>query len=645
VSRSSRKRRSVAKQLSGNGKLRTFEENASDETGSVRRGAIGTGGSLKEDGQVDDPGDTEKAGGAKVPPRLSPNGARFAVERWIELTDDEAPWWAKPTGVGLRLQLHEIIQLSSALQEGKVVAAAVKRLLIEAHAVFVDEGRYCAQVFPEITKRLRGALREKEASELLPGGIALAAVDAALGLLEQTNLVDKLIVDTSSAAQDSESLEDLLCVDERITLLDAELIFDGYSREWRARAAQAARSQLDRGGSLAEALTAGLDISGRSERSDYEVIIPLGAGYRLPEDIALTAETVVELNKAEDLVSEWPDSATLLPELKDAKAALRLSQIKARDVDAAAEQARDRFGRSSSIWVLQGGALVPCDNLLLRDLDNQTAEKRAMQRQLVERPAGLKAYGASRKSHEDHPAIRRIADALDQLAQVRSESHGASLADLWTVAETLFGGLAEDRSTEVSDRLGGLAEYLYVRDLLSWLGSRFDPAALNFEGLVRDTGESEAEWGLRCADVLKETLPAELIMADRLLEWMRLSQVLRWDTRRNKPPRNECYLGTDLDAVRDRVTAVGNRAYLVRNLFLHQGNPQRAAAMAVTLPIFASVLRAAIGHVNRCSGERRLPLAQSEIAHLRIRHVATTYFAQPKSGPALLSEFVDLSDE
>ena len=96
-------------------------------------------------------GDSGRAPGAAAVPA----GGLYAVERWVELTDDQAPWWTKPTGIGLRLQLHELEQLAAALQEGKVVASAVKRLLAEARHVFVTDGRYCAEAFPEVGYLLR----------------------------------------------------------------------------------------------------------------------------------------------------------------------------------------------------------------------------------------------------------------------------------------------------------------------------------------------------------------------------------------------------------------------------------------------------------------------------------------------------------
>lgn len=241
-------------------------------------------------------------------------------------------------------------------------------------------------------------------------------------------------------------------------------------------------------------------------------------------------------------------------------------------------------------------------------------------------------------------STRRITDALDQLAQARTGSQGASLADLWSVAETLFGGVAEDKPVDVGDRLAGLAEYLYLVNLLSSLGSAIDGAGLDPAGLTRDAGESHAEFGLRCINRPPEaTNPLLDALIDRPLESVRVQQVLRWDRRRTTPPKDRCHLASELDAIHDRVGAVANRAYLVRNLFLHQGNPGRAAAMGVTLPIFADVLHAAISYVNRVSGQNAAPLVTSELAQLRARHVAAAYSRSPKSGPSPLSQLIDLS--
>ena len=581
--------------------------------------------------------DSTGADSPEVP--VCPGGDRYAVERWVELTDPETPWWAMSTGVGLRLQLNEIRQLSVALQEGKVLTGAVKRLLNEAREIFTAEGRYAAEAFPEIRENLRRALRERDASDLLPGGAAIAAVEAAQAHLEKCEIIERLGDDLAEAAEAADDLEGLLLVDERITLLDAELAFDGYSRERRSKAAETCRGHLAAGKTLAESIAAVISEMG-SGNEIYEALVPLER-FDADSEVALRGK-MITAEEAEERVAEWTDGEHLLNELDGTVAVLRLSGIRAPDFDAAAGMARDALARHVSLWELQAVKYSLGAHLLLRQ-GAGSAERRPVADGRIKQLSGLKNYEKARKEQEDDIAMRRITDALEQLAQARTGSHGASLADLWTVSETLFGGLAADKSVEVSEQLASIVEYLYVRDLLGWLGSRLNPDDVDLEGLTRGGG-SDGEWALTCVRQRVRSLPGRLIEADRPLEWARFGQLKRWDELL-KTPKDRCHLQHDLDDIRGRILAVANRAYLVRNLFLHQGDPQRAAAMAVTLPIFASVLRAVVGYILRGAGEERLPLVQSELARLKVRHVAATYAANPGRGPRPLNSFIDLSDD
>jgi hypothetical protein len=572
-----------------------------------------------------------------------PTGGTYALARWTELTSAKSPWWAKSDGIGLRLQLREIEELSAALQGGEVVVAAVKRLLKDTRRMFGDSS-YCAGAFPPVADRITTALREKEAAELLPGGAAIAAVVAARALLEEIGVVERLIDDIAELAEDANSVDDFLELDDRVVLLDAELAFDGYSREWRSTAASAARNAFSSGEGLADAIRHGLGSAGRRrELSMFEAIVPI-LKINTPDGLVLR-ESLLEQDKAEEHVSEWSGGAKLLAALDDAEFALQIRGIKARDADAAAEIARDRLARTRSVWSLQDGLLEPAEVLLVHDEAGKRSYERPVARRLIARPDHLATYGEVVKNNADHPAVRRITDALDQLAQARTGSQGAALADLWSVAETLFGGVAEDKPVDVGDRLAGLAEYLYLENLLSSLGSALDALGSDLAGLTRGPGESNAEFGLRCIcrprQATKPLLDA-LIAADRPLEWVRIKQVLRWDRGRTTPPKDRCHLAAELGAIHDRIGAVSNRAYLVRNLFLHQGNPGRAAAMAVTLPLFADVLHVAISYVIQGSAEMRLPLVTCELAHLRARHIAAAYSRKPGSGPNPLPQLIDL---
>jgi hypothetical protein len=355
---------------------------------------------------------------------------------------------------------------------------------------------------------------------------------------------------------------------------------------------------------------------------------------------------VVDGERADELVTDWPNFELVSPALTDAEVVFREKTLMAHDLDAAAEAARELIARNATLWRLRGKEPDLSEEMLIRDVDARVAELRPTWESLEIRPAGIAEYLSAREAQPDDPSIRRIADALGQLAQARTTSHGSALADLWTVAETLFGGITTDKSMHVSERLADVAEYLYLRDVLRWLAPRLPADHLQAEGIVRNGTDSEAQFTLRVVRQLKKSLPD--VLADRglALEHVRFRLVARWGSRPDgKKEGADPFVVAELDAVSSRVAAVSNRAYLVRNLFLHQGNPQRAAAMSVTLPIFAAVLREVMGHINRTAKPGRHPLVESESCHLRARTVAEKWARDPSAGRAPLDRHVDLSDD
>lgn len=585
---------------------------------------------------------TPAAAATPAPASAVPNGGRYAVDRWIELTNRGSPWWAKSTDLGLSLQLHEVHQLAEAFQQGEIIQPAVERLLRHARHALTSDGCYCQREFKAEAKRLSETL--KEAEGLLPGGNAIAAVEGVQALFEQVDLLKTLRRHLGEAAKNPKDVDAFMVVDEILRLYDAELAFVGYSVEWRNEAAKATRDAFDMGKSLDDAIEEGLAHAGLASKPiDYEVVLPVPTHRDAPG-----AQIVSGIRPARDVEREaasWPNNAALLAELDGTGVALRAT-VQALDVDGAAARARDELDRDRAAWELQGGLLNVSNTMYLRVPGDTLMRPTTVTLDL--RPAGLKEFANARRMRPDDRGIRRIGNAIDQLASGRNAPRGAALSDLWAVAEALFGGVATDRPVEVTDRLGGVAQMLFVRDLLRSLAAGYDAAAVQSTMPARQPGDGDATWVLSCLDrdfdEVGRALDA-LVAADKAIEWVRTKRILRWDRFREVKGPRKGQLEGELDAINEGIVGVGNRAYLVRNLFLHQGDPTRAAAMGVTLPVFAAVLKAASGWINQRAGEYRPPLVQAELAELQIRHVAEAYKSRPRSGPAPLPDFVDLSDD
>lgn len=513
---------------------------------------------------------------------------------------------------------------------------------------------FCARAEPDIANRLKQVLygSKKQSAVLLPGGTVIAAVEGCMKALSPDALRARLLESfgTISRVHDLSALREL---EQDMLLFDAELAFDGYSRQWRHEAAQAAQDALV-DTNLRAAIEAGLAAAGEVKVRGFDVLVPLAStavddgdgdeeGDDDEEETAVLDSSIKRAN-AVNLVSKWKSPEALAAvDAENVRRVLRL-KVEARDVHSAAEDGRDQVARAEGLWRLQGAPVRLAGQLVIRDdASSKPAEVFPAEAPLDVRPAGIAQYVTARRDHEGDESIRRITDSLDQLAQARTASHGAALADLWTVAETLFGGLATDRSADVSDRLAGLAEMLMVRDRLRWLAQKAGSAGESV-GLVRAPAEPDARWGARCA-LDGGTAILDALVDAHPLAWLRVAEAQRWRERASKVQEKPVHLTIDLDATHDRVAAIGNRAYLVRNLFLHQGNPRRARALAVTVPAFAAVLRAVLGHINQSSGSYRLPLVESEYAQLRARQVASAWLRAPDGGVEVIDNLVDLKDD
>jgi hypothetical protein len=78
----------------------------------------------------------------------------------------------------------------------------------------------------------------------------------------------------------------------------------------------------------------------------------------------------------------------------------------------------------------------------------------------------------------------------------------------------------------------------------------------------------------------------------------------------------------------------------MRNFYIHSGKADRNAALAVTLPSFAELLRLSLGFVMDAEGEQAAVSAR--LAMLRARQLAFDYGKRGVRGPEALADAMDL---
>jgi hypothetical protein len=171
-------------------------------------------------------------------------------------------------------------------------------------------------------------------------------------------------------------------------------------------------------------------------------------------------------------------------------------------------------------------------------------------------------------------------------------------------------------------------QYLYITDYLDWLGNKF--ANVGAQPPIED-GQGRPDWALELIARHPGDLFDKLKKHD-VLAWSRAKQVARWD--------KDKFLEQDLEGIRTRVEATSARAYLMRNFYIHSGKADRNAALAVTLPSFAELLRLSLGFVMDAEGEQAAVSAR--LAMLRARQLAFDYGKRGVRGPEALADAMDL---
>lgn len=544
-----------------------------------------------------------------------PDPTAYAVARWEELVDGGCPWWAEGHGIGLRLRLDELAAIARARQEGAVDDRALKVLRMEANAALERPRSFLRGRYEDLAKELVAALSGE--SGLTPGGRAFGTVAAAAHLLGEPPYRQAILQELEHKAKKVKSWQDLLALDDLVELLDAELLYLGHSRSWRLRAVGRTREELQKGENLGAALETAL---GQAEDlRDRQVVLGL-TNLRLPDDIKLRIETHDE-DEVQTIIDGWAtpvdDAVRDFPE-----GAMVVQVPESADPEAAVDQAFEWFAIQRSLWRLQDGDVALRQKVLVYEGSPPTVHVLDRPRPLDLMPAGIASYQerlTRERVEETEPSI--LADAIVQLVQARASIPGAAIADLWSVAEAVFSGVAAETGAGAAEVMAGLAQYLFVQDLLGWLGDRYRSLELG----EPEVGQSDADWALELIATRTSDLLKSIEGDNHALTCLRTHQVLFWD-------HQQC-LREDLDRVRDRFKAVAARAYLVRNLVVHRGQPQRARALAATLRPFAGLLRACLNHLAQVvTDEDAVPVTEAQMAGLRVRLLADDYAGARRRG-------------
>jgi hypothetical protein len=555
----------------------------------------------------------------------TPLGVSYLMARWQELSGNQSRWWAQGAGLGIRLRIDELLKLSAAHQGGVIYASSVDRLREQAKENLGKTNSFLDERFGPLRELVAEALSKKRRDRsglgsLWPGSTSHAALTAGLAFLRSIDYLEAVTDELSHRALEADDLNKLEALDEVIELLDAELVADGHSRRWRREFYDQIGMKVNGGAEIGDTILEKL--GEKREMREFHVVMGLD-DYREPEhpDVQLSYFNEATLHR---LISGWesqPDSKYL----EFAEGGLSHS-VDAADCYAAGETAAETFDMWEAVWALQGGKLKQRGELLVYDSGTKTVEVLSIDEPLDLRPENLDGLRI-RSDDRNRGTPEQLTDGLLQLAQARRSPVGAALADLWGVAEVCFSGAAVGSRDQAGGVIAGITQFLYLTDRLDWLGRRLD--ALGIEPEIR-AEQSYPDWALELIDSDEDGLFKQLKGEDALA-WARARQIARWKT--------DKYLQHDLQAVRKRVEAVCARAYLIRNFYIHSGRADRSAALAVTLPVFAELLRLSLGFALQSKSE---PVVSARLAMLRARQLAFEFGTNEEENLEALAEMTNI---
>ncbi len=534
-----------------------------------------------------------------------PLGISYVLERWRELTDPNARWWTQGSGLGIRLRIEELLRLSEAHQGGLIYAGSVNQLRGQAKEHLGKARSFIGQRYEPLQELLNEALQAKTSERsglatLWPGSGSHASLKAGLRFLEGIDYLQALTDELNKRAGASNDISGLEELDEIVELLDAELVGDGHSRRWRREFYERVSKEVENGTSLDEAVVD--ELGEKREVREFEVVagVERYSEPTNPEAQPPYAEEEVLLQ----LISAWDAE----PEADDLDLPLGafVRPVKAADRYAAVETAAETFGNWKAVWSLQGGEIELRDRFIVYDAATKSAATLDISESLNLRPENLDGF-AMRDEEGQNGTPQELTDGLLQLAQARRSPRGAVLADLWGVAEVCFSGVAVGSRDQAGGVIAGITQFLYLTDRLEELGERLEAIGVEPK---RGVEQTHADWVLGLLDADDGHTVVERLKSSDPLVWARAKQVARW--------KDDKHLQRELLDVKTRVAAVCARAYLIRNFHIHAGSAERSAALAVTLPVFAELLRLSLGFGLQSSE----PVVSARLAMLRARQLA-----------------------
>ncbi|NLT05178.1 MAG: hypothetical protein GXY03_02590 [Solirubrobacterales bacterium] len=513
----------------------------------------------------------------------------------------------------MRLRLAELRDLSEANRDGAVrVNGVVEKLLNEVKALLESEDPYLAKRYPEIAG-YASKLKHTSTKGFVPGALGPGLLKAFLDHLDQPEYVQGLVahlaavVDSAGHSQvDFRRLDDLVCQ------LDAELVYNRHSRSWREAVLAEVEVRYAKDGSLANAILDTLDAHHHGRVREFVVLTPL---TDLSEESNTARLRGIQVQPAIEIIREWaPENADeVLKTVSAAQAVSHFPNVEAADPDAAVRIVDKQLRSAVGAWRLMGRKVA--DPTVAVVYDTHTTKTHVLElpsEPLEVRPPGVEQW----RPGEDDPS-GRLNDALDQLAQARTAPPQTAFVDLWTAADALYGGVADDPGWHAGDVMAGLGQFVYARDVHLWLAGRAEAAGL---GAAPEGGE--VEWIVSQLTSDAPGLDKALADAGDAIGWARFKLITAWD--------GGSGLRNDFDRLVNRLVSVCDRAYLIRNFAVHRAEV-RGPALEIVLPAFAGLVAAAVGHSLAAKTDDTL--ADALAAGLTARSVAYDFKAKRSKAP------------
>jgi hypothetical protein len=554
-------------------------------------------------------------------------GPRYALDRWVELASEPA-WWARSDGIGLRLRVAEAKEVAEFFDSGALTEAKTVEWIFEHCARSFAPGTYAAEHCPGAAQMADDDFMRKgkdgfgktpitSPTAYRPNEKLWCSLVGILKQLNDTRYRDDLLENVARAAGrcgwNSKRMDEL---DTLVALYDAELIADGHSPSWRRAVAEAARGHWAGGGSsLPDAVRQALD-EHRHERKkrSFDVWIPVeiannprgsSPGRPLDQSSGAGFDDVDAAAGRADL-SSWGSAAGEILGHEEFMRANRFFHyvIGAADAWAAVADANEKFRQQADQWHLLDGELAEPRHAAVRD---SAPGRDASVYEFP--PLRLRLAPPELVDHRGRlPDIPKLADAIAQVAQARTAAETAALADLWTAVEALF----SDNQHGKVDAGVWVAEALpfpYVRHISEWLGGQ-----ISLHGYGTAPVGQELEWLHRDVYADKEAVRQLFVDKDDPLGWRRLEEVFAWE---------DGALAKKAREIRGLYDHVTRRIYMLRNVAVHNAQ-QTSSTRMVTLPLFADLVRVALGQVLRYAGEEGA-LAEMRFACAEVNDVVARW--------------------